>query len=255
MRCPEHPLLFAALTSVFLCQNHRKTEQIRALISALHGKALRHGKAFQIFRPPDSEIVVLYPEDQNIRSAFLMPEHLRVTIIGSKSLDHLSVCKLPVFFNQGVPAIRAVCQTNRIGFPFTLLRRVPGCRVKEKQCVLRQSKKFMIIPDGTAGEHRTVLIRLQGIPKIFPMQQVFSSCMSPGHAVPVDSSRIVLIIHFINSIVINKPVGIIHPAVRRRKMKRRPVHAVLFFHLFSLSYFMHSSPSVGRGFSFAEGSV
>ena len=121
MRCPEHPLLFARLTSIFLCRNHRKTEQIRALISGLHGKALRHGELLQILRPPDSEIIVFNPENQNVCSAFLVPEHLRVTIVAGKSLDHLSICKLPVFFDQGVSAIRAVCQTDRIGFPFAFL--------------------------------------------------------------------------------------------------------------------------------------
>ena len=142
-----------------------------------------------------------------------MPEHLRITIFGGKRFHDLSCLADPVLFNQGIPPICAVCQTNRIGFPLAFPRGMSCCRVKEQKRVLRQSQKPAIIPNGTAGEHQTVLIRLQNISKILPVQKIGSSCMSPGHAVPVNSSRIMLIIQFINSIVVNQSVGIIHPAV------------------------------------------
>ncbi len=63
----------------------------------------------------------------------------------------------------------------------------------------------------------------QGNGQVLPMDQIGTLCMAPVHRAPFRVERVVLIEHMIFATKEHHPVGVIHPACRRRQVVTGPI--------------------------------
>src|SRR5215216_7915124 len=54
------------------------------------------------------------------------------------------------------------------------------------------------------------------------MDQVAADRVTPGHVPPLRAERVVLVEEVVLALVVDEPVRIVHPVLRRRVMKLRP---------------------------------
>ncbi len=185
---------------------HRKFKEIRALKASIEADALGEREEAKIRGTKDPKIVILEIQNHDIGAGFLMPKDLRVPILPCKGFCHHSMRLFECH-----ASIQAVCQANRKSPAFALLRRSPcRCVIVHKR-VLRQAEKSSFIANAAAGKHGSVLIGCKRHRLLFPVNKVLGPCVSPVHICPGNAVWIVLIIKLIDSVMIQKTIGIIAP--------------------------------------------
>ena len=78
-----------------------------------------------------------------------------------------------------------------------------------------------------AGEDRAQLVGVDGVGKLFPVEQVGADGVAPGHVAPVDAEWVVLEEQVVLAVVVDQPVGIVGPAASRREMELRAERLVV----------------------------
>ena len=85
-----------------------------------------------------------------------------------------------------------------------------------------ETRRVVDVHDGAAAEHRAELVRMKGVSKLLPMEEVFGDGVAPSHVAPVGSVGIMLEEEMVFAFVEDESVGVVRPAEGGREAKPRP---------------------------------
>ena len=131
----------------------------------------------------------------------------------------------------GAAAVRAVSQCLRLDlrlFGLFGVGVVIGEEGQEWRVLLRaETRGILPIDDGTSGENIAEAVRCEGDGQVFPVHQVTADGVPPVHGPPNGFLGVVLIEEVVFAVVIDKPVGVVHPMFGRREVDLRAIHFVV----------------------------
>ena len=87
--------------------------------------------------------------------------------------------------------------------------------------ILGKSQHAMFVHDSASRIHHAIAVGIQSGFLLFPVKQITAHRMPPAHVFPSGIKGILLKIQMVYPILVNQPVGIIHPPCIRRKMDER----------------------------------
>ena len=152
----------------------------------------------------------------------LIPEHLRIPEIRfATSLRNILPIQyrisLVFFIVNAIAHSKALCLF--IHKSAVLLRNPFYSGVHQKLASIRELH-------GTSGKTAIPVIRLircQRRGKIFPVQQIFTYCMSPVHGTPIWIIGMILVKKMVFSFIIRESIRVVQPAHSGRKMEFRTI--------------------------------
>ena len=75
-----------------------------------------------------------------------------------------------------------------------------------------QAAGVLAVEDGRAGEHHPQAVGEEGVVQLLPVQEVRARSVAPVHVLPVTLVGVVLIEEVVLAVVIDEPVGVVHPS-------------------------------------------
>ena len=214
----HHPLGLVAL-AVDL-----EREQVRALPGAadrVGGPEIAQVRPrLEVLRAVDRDFALHGLDgDHSPFAGWLVPEHLRVAELAVEVVEH----RVTGVLGPGPTAVGAVGQR-------LILVVRPRARVDRhhrRVAARAEAARVLVVDHRATREDRLVSLLRDRDGQLLPVHEIAADRVTPRHVAPRVPERVVLVEEVILALVVDEPVGVVHPVLGRSEMKLRPVELLV----------------------------
>ncbi len=154
-------------------------------------------------------------------AGFVVPGDLRVTEVGGVSVQY----RIAGVLGPGLSVIEAVGQGLRLQAAVGRGVLVGAGEDRDQRWVLFRTEtgRVVLVHNDAAGEDVLLCIGGDRQRLLLPVNKVLRCGVAPGHVPPGVTGGVVLVVHVVDALVEDEPVGVVHPVLCRRVVNGRPV--------------------------------